>query len=407
MLKNILKMSAKPALFVAGSALIFALGSFSTYYYLKEYAPPPPPISGITNLEEGKPAGVDFSIFWDTWRVVQQQYVGRKNLNFQEMIWGSARGLVQSLDDPYSNFLVPEDVKEFNISIMGRFEGIGIEIGIRKGILTVIAPLEGTPAKAAGLKSGDQILKIDDTVTNALTLDGAVKMIRGPKGTKVRLSILREGWAEPKDFNITRGIIDIKSVSWEPIDQDIAHLKINNFNEKVFLEFRTQAGEIISSGRNRIILDLRDNPGGFFNAAVHVAGWFLKKGDVVVKEDEGDGPFVCKTCRAEGNEALGNHKVVILINNGSASASEIVAGALKDNKGIKLIGEKTFGKGSVQEIKDLRGGAAIKITVAKWLTPSGIDITEKGLEPDIEVKNPPTNEKDLQLERAKEIVRSL
>lgn len=406
-LKKICRSLAKPLAYAVAAAVIFSLGGLATYYYLKNYAPAPPPISGVTNLEEGKPQGVDFSVFWDTWRAIQNQYVGRKNLDWQKMVWGAAEGLVRSLDDPYSSFLSPNEYKEFNISLSGKFEGIGIEIGSRKGVLTVIAPLEGTPAKEAGIKAGDQIMKIDGTLTGGLTLDEAVKMIRGPKGTKVKLSIMRQGWSEPKDFEITRGIIDIKSVTWEPIDQDIALINIHNFNEKSFDEFRSVASEVTASGRDKIILDLRDDPGGYFESAVYIAGWFLKKGDVVAKESEGDEPFVCRGCRADGNEAFLKHKVVILANGGSASASEILAGALRDNRGIKIVGEKTFGKGSIQEIKDIRGGAAVKITVAKWLTPSGTNITEKGLTPDFEVKNPTDNGADLQLEKAKEIVRSL
>lgn len=407
MLRNALKVLAKPAFYFLVAGLLFGLGSYSTYYYLQKYTPPPAPISGVTNLEEGKSAEVDFSVFWDTWRVIQEEFVGRKNLNYQNLVWGAAKGLVQSLNDPYSSFFPPSDLKEFNVAITGKFEGIGIEIGIRKSVLTVIAPLEGTPAKIAGLKSGDQILKIDDALTSNFTLDEAVKRIRGPKDTTVTLSILRQGWSEPRAFPITRGVIDIIAVSWEPIDKDIAHLKLHSFNEKSFSEFRTKAQEIIASGRQNIILDLRNNPGGFLDASIYIAGWFLKKDEVVVKQNEGDGPFVCRSCRANGDEALLNHKIVILVNSGSASASEILAGALRDNRKIKLIGEKTFGKGSVQELKNLRGGTAIKVTVSKWLTPGEVDITEKGLEPDIEVKNPPENEKDLQLDKAKEIVRSL
>jgi len=405
--RKIVRALSKPLLYAVAAAAIFSLGGFSAYYYLKQYAPAPSPISGVTNLEEGKPPGVDFSVFWDTWRAIQNQYVGRNNLDAQKMVWGAAEGLVQSLGDPYSSFLSPAEYKDFTTSLSGKFEGIGIEIGSRKGVLTVIAPLEGTPAKEAGLASGDQILKIDDTPTGGLTLDEAVKMIRGPKGTRVKLSIMRQGWNEAKDFVITRGIIDIKSVTWEPIDQDIALINIHNFNEKSFDEFRDVAGQVAASGRDKIILDLRDDPGGYFESAIYIAGWFLKRGDVAVKESEGEEPFVCRGCRANGNGAFLNHKVVVLINGGSASASEILAGALRDNRGIKLIGEKTFGKGSVQEIKDIRGGAAVKITVAKWLTPSGTDITEKGLAPDFEVKNPADGGADLQLEKAKEIVRNL
>jgi len=394
--------------YTAVAAAFFALGAWGMYYYQTKYAPPAPiEIKGITNIEEGRPEAVDFRIFWETWAKIQQKYVGRKSLDPKDLVYGAAKGLVDSLGDPYSNFLTPEESEKFGTTISGRFEGIGIEIGQKKGILTIIAPLEGTPAKKAGLKAGDQILKIDAKPTLEMTVEDAVNLIRGPKGTSVTLTILRSGFEEPRDFQIVRALINIPSVAWEAIAGDIAHLKIYNFNQNSFWEFREAAIAVLNSGREEVIVDLRNNPGGFLESAIDIAGWFLPKGTVVVKEDEGDGPFVCRTCKANGNHAFKNKKIVILVNAGSASASEILAGALRDNLKIKLIGEKTFGKGSVQELEDLKGGAAVKITVAKWLTPNGVDITEKGLEPDIEVKNPPDNGKDLQLEKAIEVVRSL
>jgi carboxyl-terminal processing protease len=390
------------------AGLFFAFGAVGTYYYFDLDEPKAPPtIEGIKNLETGKPENVDFSIFWDTWLAIQAKYVGRNKLDFEAMVYGAAKGLVDSLGDPYSVFLTPAERKEFDTDIAGRFEGIGIEIGLRKGILTVIAPLESTPAKAAGLKASDQILQIDEESTAGLSLDEAVTRIRGPKGTTVSLLIFRQGWGEPREFPIERDVINVPSVTWEPIGDDVAHLRVHNFNEKSFREFRQAALQILGSNRTRIVLDLRNNPGGFFESAVDMAGWFLKRGSVVVKEDEGEGPFVCKTCTANGSEAFLNHKVVLLINAGSASASEILAGALRDNRGLKLVGEKTFGKGSVQEVNSLREGASVKVTVAKWLTPSGVDITEKGLEPDILVEESDEDAKDLQLEKAVEEVRKL
>lgn len=394
--------------YVALAVIFFALGAAGMYYYELHYAPQPEPkIVGILNAEEGKPASVDFKIFWETWAFLQEKYVGRKNLDFQEMIYGATKGLVNSLGDPYSTFFTPDEAKKFETSISGRFEGIGIEIGFRKAVLTVVAPLEGTPAKAAGLKAKDQILAIDGKSTAGMTLDEAVNLIRGPRGTKVTLTILRDAFEEPKEFTITREVINVPSVQWEATNEDIAHLKVFNFNQRSFWEFRQAVIEILNSGRKGIILDLRDNPGGFLDSAVDAAGWFLPKDSVVVKEDAGEGPYVCDACRANGNAALKDHKIVILVNSGTASAAEILAGALRDTLGIKLVGEKTFGKGSVQEVEELRGRASVKVTVAKWLTPSGVDITEKGLEPDIVVENPKGNEKDLQLEKAIEVVRQL
>jgi carboxyl-terminal processing protease len=405
---QILEKIKKYLPYVAVAAVFFALGVGGMYYYQTEYLPPKKiEVVGVTNLEEGKPAGVDFGIFWQTWDAIQKSYVGRKSLNIQEMVYGAAKGLVNSLEDPYSGFMTPPETEKFEETISGKFEGIGIEIGLRKGILTVVAPLEGTPAKAAGLKSGDQILKIGDKTTIDMTLEEAVSLIRGPKGTTVTLTISRKGFDEPKEFTITRNIIDIPSVNWIKIDDDIAHLKIYNFNERSFWEFRQAAINILNSGRRRIIIDVRDNAGGFLESSIDIAGWFLPRNAVVVQEDEGEGPFVCENCRAKGNARFRDYKIVILVNGGSASASEILAGALRDNAGLKLIGETTFGKGSVQELQELAGGSTLKITIAKWLTPAGVDISEKGLAPDIEVKNPNEDGEDLQLQKAIEVVRSL
>lgn len=399
----------KKFLIFAGVAIIFlSLGASGMYYYDRNYTEPREiKVVGVTNLEEGKPETVDFNIFWQTWDLIQKKYVGRSELNLQAMVWGAAKGLIESLDDPHSSFLTPKESENFQTSLSGKFEGIGIEIAVRKDILTVVAPLEGTPAKAAGLKAGDQIVKIDDKPTLDMSLEEAVSFIRGPKGTTVKLAILRKGFDEPKVFSITRDTINIPSVNLSFIGDDIAHFKIYNFNERSFWEFRQAAIQVANSGRERIIVDVRDNPGGFLESAIYAAGWFLPRDTVVVKEDKGEGPFVCDECRSGGPALLQNRKIVILVNNGSASASEILAGALRDNLGAKLIGEQTFGKGSVQELENLPAGVIVKITVAKWLTPNGTDINEKGLAPDIEVENPAEGEKDLQLEKAIEIVRSL
>lgn len=361
-------------------------------------------IEGLINKELGKPQGLDFSLFWDTWNVIEEKYAGRLELNRQGMIYGAISGMVKSLDDPYSVFMNPEDSHRFLEDIKGSFEGIGAEIGIKNGVLTVIAPLEGTPAKRAGLKARDKIIKIDDTLTAELTLDKAVNLIRGPKGTKVVLTIIRAG--ESKEIEIIRGIIDIPEVRWELKEEDIAYIDIFHFSEEVSREFTKVAVEVLASNARGIVIDLRNNPGGYLERAVDIAGWFLEKGKVVVIEDFGNDKK--KEYRTHGNARLKDFPLVVLINQGSASASEILAGALRDNKAVKLVGEKSFGKGSVQQLEKLKGGASLKITIAKWLTPKGISIMDEGLEPDIKVELTQEdfdNNRDPQLEKAIKILR--
>jgi len=355
------------------------------------------------------PENLDFSLFWETWSKLQEKYVDKEKFNTQEMIYGAISGMVKSLNDPYTVFLKPEDSKRFIEDVKGTFEGVGMEIGIRKGQLQVIAPLEGTPAQKAGLRPGDKIMKIDDKSTVDMTTDEAVNLIRGPKGTEVTLNIYREEWKEPKDIKVVRGVIEVPSLKWELKEDNIAYIKLYQFSEKASFDFRKAAIEILDSKAERIILDLRGNPGGYLEIAQDIAGWFLSRGEVVVIEDFGKNKEQ-NFYKAEGNEKLLSYPVVILINQGSASASEILAGALRDNRNIKLIGEKSFGKGSVQELEKLKEGSSLKITIAKWLTPKGESITDKGLEPDIKVEM--TDEdyeqnKDPQLDKAIEIIKEM
>jgi len=288
---------------------------------------------------------------------------------------------------------------------------VGMEIGIKKGQLQVIAPLEGTPAQKAGLRSGDKILKINDTETSDLTIDEAVDLIRGPKGTEVTLTIFREEWKKTKEIKLMRDVIEVPSLKREikEIDgQKIAYIQLYQFSENASFDFRKAAIEILTSPAQKIILDLRNNPGGYLEVAQDITGWFLEKGKIVVIEDFGQGNE--QEYKAQGPGTFSDYKVVILINQGSASASEILAGALRDNRGILLIGEKSFGKGSVQELEKLKEGSSLKITVAKWLTPKGQLITDVGLEPDIKVEMTEEDyeqDRDPQLDKAIEIIKGL
>lgn len=363
------------------------------------------------------PEKIDFSLFWESWDKIQEKYISPEKLDVQNMIYGAISGLIDSLGDPYTTFFNPTDTKLFLEDVSGRFEGVGMEVGIRKGQLQIIAPLEGTPAKKAGLRPGDKIIKIDDISTAELKIEEAINLMRGPKGTEVSLYILREGWEAPKEFKIKRAVIEIPSLKWELInlngevdkEGEIAYLRLYQFSEKANSDFSKAAIEILKSPAKKIILDLRNNPGGYLEIAQEIAGWFLNRGQIVVMEDFNvrQDQIVYKT---EGNANLLDYPTVILINQGSASASEILAAALRDNRGIKLIGETSYGKGSVQELESLSGGSSLKITVADWLTPKGDRINNVGLEPDIKIEMAEedyTQDRDSQLEKAIEIIREM
>ena len=390
-------------------ALILTGTVFSGGYFFAKFQ---------TECPACKPEEVDFSLFWEAWHKLQEKFADKEKFDTQKMIYGAISGMVKSLEDPYTIFLNPEDSKRFIEDVKGTFEGVGMEIDIRKGQLQVIAPLEGTPAQRAGLRAGDKILKINDTLTADLMIDEAVNLIRGPKGTEVTLTIFREEWEKTKEIKIVRDVIEVPSLKWELLastgeaggkEGNIAYIKLYQFSEKADADFKETAMEILASPAQKIILDLRNNPGGYLEVANSIAGWFLKRNDIVTIEDFG-GKDEKKEYKAQGNEKFADYPIVILINQGSASGSEILAGALRDDRGIKLIGEKSFGKGSVQELESLPGGASLKITVAKWLTPKGESISDKGLEPDIKVEMTEEDyeqDKDPQLDKALEIIKGL
>jgi len=355
------------------------------------------------------PEDLDFSLFWEAWHKIQQEYVNPGDIDTQNLIYGAISGMVESIGDPYTIFFDPQDTKRFLEDVGGSFEGIGAEIGIRKGQLQIIAPLEGTPAQEVGLRPGDKIIKIDDALTIDITIEEAVTLIRGPKGTEVSLTIARDEWDNSKDFTIKRAVIEVPSLKWELKEENIAYIKLYHFSEKIDQDFKEIAAEILKSPAEKIILDLRGNPGGYLESAQDIAGWFLEKGQVVVIEDFGE-EREQEVYKTRGNSKFSNYPLVILINQGSASASEILASALRDNRGIKMIGETSFGKGSVQKLESLRDGSSLKITVAHWLTPKEELIADKGLEPDIKVEMTEEDyeqERDPQLEKALEIIKGI
>jgi len=387
---------------------VIILASFAGGFYFRQSQIPIAPPEDIINADLGQPEGFDFSLFWEAWQVLEEKFVDPERIDYQQMIYGAISGLTSSLKDPYTVFMPPEDAKIFKEDVSGEFQGVGMEIDVRKGELIVVAPLEGTPAQRAGLRSGDKIVMVGEVYTRELTVDEAVKLIRGPKGTEVVLTIFREGWSQTKEFKIIRDVIEIPSLKWEIKDGDIAYIKLYHFSETGRLAFHHAAIEILNTPCQKIILDLRNNPGGYLQVAQDIAGWFLERGQIVTVEDFG-GKQENKEYLARGSSQLLSYPLVVLINQGSASGSEILAGALRDNRGILLIGATSFGKGSVQTLEELKEGS-IKVTVAKWLTPHGDLIEGEGLTPDVEVElteEDYNEDRDPQLNKAIELIKKI
>jgi carboxyl-terminal processing protease len=325
---------------------------------------------------------VDFNLFWQVWDSLKSQYVDQDKLSDKKMFYGAIKGMVAAVGDPYTIFMDPKIAKEFSNDLAGTFEGIGAEIGIKNDILTIIAPLSDMPAEKAGLRTGDKILAIDGTSTAGMFVDEAVNLIRGPKDTKVTLTIAREGVSGVKDYVLTRGTIIVKSVRTEMRKDGVFDINITNFNEDTTALFKEAVQKAIDANPKGIVLDLRSDPGGFLDTAIEVASEWVQN-NIVVIEKQGDGTKNENLSR--GRARLKGYSTVVLVNGGSASASEIVAGALKDYDLATIVGEKTFGKGSVQTLDNFSDGSSVKITVAKWLTPLGHSINEEGIEPDVVV----------------------
>jgi carboxyl-terminal processing protease len=357
-------------------------------------------VVGVSNIDNK--ANVNFDIFWQAWDKIYKNYVNPEQINNQNMVYGAVKGLVRSLNDPYSEFFTPEESKKFKEDVQGVFGGIGAEIGERDGFIVVIAPLKNSPAERAGLKPGDKILMIDATSTEGMTVTEAVKIIRGKEGTEVKLTILSEDEKEPREVKIKREIINIPTLEHE-IKDNILVIKLYSFNPNAsnFI-YDAAVDGFVKNKASGIILDLRNNPGGYLDVAVDLAGWFLKKGNLVVKEV---GKDIDKSQYAYGNGALANVPIVVLVNKGSASASEILAGALQINRGIKLIGEETFGKGTVQKVIEFNDGSSLKITIAHWVLPNGKILEGNGLKPDIEVKLDKNSKEDIQMQEAIKVLK--
>jgi len=348
---------------------------------------------------------VDFTDFWKAWNALDANYVSTHASSTlpttKERLFGAISGLASSYGDPYTVFFPPEEAKAFSESISGSFAGVGMEIDVKENILTVIAPLKGTPADAAGIKAGDQIAAIDGKSTDGVPVDEAVRKIRGPVGTTVTLSIIRDG--ELFDIKIVRDTIQIPETE-DGIDEEsgVYHIALYEFTSNSANLFNQAFARFKASGSKKLVIDLRNNPGGYLEAAVDIASHFIPKGAVVVTEDFGEKELnQVHTSIGYGDLPAGT-KIVVLIDGGSASASELFAGALQDGKIATILGTKSFGKGSVQTLLDL-GGGSLKITVARWVTPAGNWIMGNGITPDIIVpftKSDAETKKDPQMLRA-------
>jgi len=351
----------------------------------------------FSNRSLGKPNEIDFGLFWEAYNDLKDNYLGQ--IDGQKFLYGAIAGAFASLDDPYTVFLPPDLSRDFKNELNGELEGIGVKVGVLDNAPAVIAPLPDSPAQKAGLKSKDKILQVDNQSTQDMTLDEVVSKIRGAAGTAVKLQVLHDGESMPRDFEIKREKLNVKTVELIYKD-DVAIISLNEFGTDTKGEFTKASDEIAAKGINKVILDLRDNPGGLLDGAIDVAGELFEQNTTVVFEESKTGKLENKTT---GPGTLKQVKLVVLVNGGSASAAEIVAGAVKDNKRGTIVGEKTFGKGTVQQLDELSGSSAAKITVSRWLTPSGASIDKNGIAPDVEIKegdNPLFDQNDPLLKRA-------
>lgn len=362
----------------------------------------------LANTDKPADVTVDFAPFWQVWKVINERYLDKSSIDHQKLLYGAISGMVNSIGDPYTAFLPPADNKTVKEELGGSYEGVGIQLGFREKKLVVIAPLSQTPAEKAGVRAGDQILKIDNTETEGLSLPEAVRQIRGVQGTSVTLLIIQNGENEGKEFKITREKIQIKSVEvkFENTPKgEIATIKLIRFGEQTNDEWTSAVDQIITHSAKGVILDVRNNPGGFLQGAVFIGSEFVD-GKIVGQESaNGDREFLNSQRRGK----LLKIPLVAVVNKGSASAAEIVAGAMQDHKRAKLVGETTFGKGSIQDAQDFPDGSGIHVTIAKWLLPSGRNINDVGITPDVEVKLSKEDAqagKDPQFDKAKELLLS-
>lgn len=370
-------------------ALVFVLGSFYFGTYVGQTQASTDTARYILNKETDKPSDVDFAIFWKAWNALDQKYVATgtstDEVTSEDRIYGAIKGMTEAMGDPYTVFFPPQETKEFAEAISGNFEGVGMEVGIKDDVLTVVSPLQDTPASKAGILAGDKILEIDSVSTDGLSIDKAIEKIRGKGGTTVTLTLQR-GEDQPFELKVVRGVINIPTLETEKRADGIYIIRLFSFTEDSPRLFRNALREFSLSKSDKLIVDLRGNPGGYLEAAVDMASWFLPAGAVVVREDFGEGKEE-EVERSKGYDVFNDKlKMVILIDGGSASASEILAGALQDHKKAQIVGTQSFGKGSVQELVQVDENTSLKVTIARWLTPNKVSISKQGITPDVVVE---------------------
>ncbi|NMB70058.1 S41 family peptidase [candidate division WWE3 bacterium] len=351
---------------------------------------------------------VDFQLFWDVWNDVTNTYLERP-VDPQKMMYGAIQGMVASLGDPYTSFLPPKVNEAVNGDLNGEYKGIGAELGMKDGILIIAAPMEGSPAKAAGLKAGDYILSINDESTAGISISEAVSKIRGEAGTAVTLKVQTDK-NDPREVKITRGTINVPSITWEDKGDGVAYIKLSRFGDDTNTEWSKIVSEINIKMKDldSVILDVRGNPGGYLTAAVYIGEEFFRDKPVLYEESDMGKQTPSMAKRVGVFQKL--PAVYVLIDEGSASASEIIAAALHDNIGAVLIGNKSFGKGTIQTAKDYEDGSGVHITIAKWLTPKKEWVHKKGIEPDIKVDRTDddfNNNRDPQLDKALELAKQI
>lgn len=399
------KLNSQPLLAIALSALLATATFFSGLHIGTEVQQNANVFSYFTQ-EKQVDASVDLDEFWEVWNLLDQKFVTSSTsvpLTTEQKVEGAIAGLVRAYGDPYTVYMPPEDAAAFDQDISGNFSGVGMEVGMQDDVITVIAPLPGSPAEKAGFIAGDTIVKINGTSTENMAVDEAVRLIRGEKGTEVTFSVFRKGEDKLLEIKVIRDTITIPTSKTE-VKDGVFIISLYSFNAISEAEMQTALREYVKSKKKKLILDLRGNPGGYLQSAVSIASYFLPIGKTVVRESFGDGSHE-EVYRSSGKElgAAAPEKFVVLVDGGSASASEILAGALKEHKVATLIGTQTFGKGSVQELVKLKDNASLKVTVARWLTPNGTSISQGGLAPDIVVERTPedrTAGKDPQMEAA-------
>ncbi len=360
----------------------------------------------VVSGNENAPDGIDMAPVWKVWHLLEEKYVpvaSSTQISKQDRVWGMIEGLTRAYGDPYTTFFPPQQAKNFQEEIRGNFGGVGIEIGMREGSLVVIAPLKDTPGEKAGIRAGDFIVKIDGVSTQNMDVDKAVGAIRGKVGTQVIFTIARKDEPEFLTIPVTRDTINVPTIKTEKRSDGVFVISLYNFGGSATQETQKALRSFKESKYKKLILDLRGNPGGYLESAVEIASWFLPAGEVVVSEDFGK-DVERQFYRSKGYDVVGaDTRIAVLIDGGSASASEILAGALQEHRKATLIGEKSFGKGSVQEMSGVTPDTSLKVTVARWLTPNGVSISNGGLIPDIEVKITKEDidaKRDPQLDRA-------